>query len=505
MRVLEGAVWRADALDYTPEPGDVALTVRRWLTIAPVDGLYFVRPRSPMMVFNYLHELGLREVWRKVRSRRAERARNAKFVSAGIGATADGAAYLFVAPAHPQAVDGIALPAAAVRRLGVPAPPDLRAATFAGSCPPPLAAVAGWSPHSGEIATSARWSEALDAAHELVANTAWDASPTLPAASAPPSAAEPASGRGVLFGYGNYAKLYVVPNVSKRIPIELICEIDPLQIPIDRRGAACWSTRSRPHPGDRFDSWFIAGYHHSHAEIAAHALLQGAAAVVEKPLAVDQGQLDAMLDALDSGAGGRLFAGFHKRYSTLTALALDDLAAAQGSPIDYHCTVYEVPLPPRHWYRWPKSHSRIVSNGCHWLDHFLFVNGYAAPKNIEVTAARSGTVACNVELANGAFFTMALTEHGSERLGVRDHIELRHGPVTVTIDDGSRYRAESSQRVIRTRRVNKVTSYTDMYRSIADAIVTGSPGDSRASVAIGGQLVIDVETRLRERFSKVAR
>lgn len=504
MRVLEGAAWRADVPDYTPEAGDVALTVRRWLTIAPVEGLYFVRASSPRMVLNYLRELGPREVWRKVRSRRAEHARNAKFVSVGIGLASDSAVYLFVAPAHPQAVDAIALSASAVRRLDVAAPADLRTARWTESCPSALAAVAGWSSHSGEIASSALWSEALDAAHELIFSADWDTVPAIAPASEPPPAAGPVSGRGVLYGYGNYAKLYVVPNVDARIPIDLICEIDPLQIPADRLAVPRWSTRARPHPDDRFDAWFIAGYHHGHAEIAAQALMQGAVAVVEKPLAVDQGQLDSVLDALDSGAGGRLFAGYHKRHSVLTALALNDLAAAPGAPIDYHCTVYEVPLPPRHWYRWPNSHSRIVSNGCHWLDHFLYVNGYAAPQEIEVTAARSGTIDCNVELANGAFFTMALTEHGSERLGVRDHIELRHGPVTVTIDDGSRYRAESSERVIRTRRVNKTTGYSAMYRSIAEAIVTGGPGDSRSSIATGGQLIIDVETRLRVRYGIAA-
>lgn len=503
MRVLEGFTWRAEVPDYTPAPGDIGLAVRRWLTIAPVEGLYFVRPRSPRMVLNYLRELGPREVWRKVRSRRAERARNAKFVSAGIGVAWDGAVHLFVAPTHPQAVDTIALPASAMRRLDILAPTDLRTAKWPKPCPPPLAALAGWSPHSGESTPISGWNDALDAAHDLISRTDWGAVPAISPVAAQPHAIAPVSGRGVLYGYGNYAKLYVVPNVSGRIPIDLICEIDPLQIPPGRSAHPRWSTRDRPHPDDRFDAWFIAGYHHSHTAIAAHALLQGSAAVVEKPLAVDQVQLDMLLGAFDSGVGGRLFAGYHKRYSALTAQALDDLCAAPGAPIDYHCTVYEVPLPPRHWYLWPNSHSRIVSNGCHWLDHFLFVNGYAAVQGIDVTAARSGTIDCNVELANGAFFTMALTEHGSERLGVRDHIELRHGPVTVTIDDGSHYRAESSERIIRTRRVNKAASYVAMYRSIAAAIVSGDPGDSRSSIAVGSQLVIDVETRLRERYGSV--
>ena len=86
---------------------------------------------------------------------------------------------------------------------------------------------------------------------------------------------------------------------------------------------------------------------------------------------------------------------------------LSDLGVAPGEPVSYHCIVYEVPLPELHWYRWPSSRSRLISNGCHWTDHFLLLNGFAEPVAYDVVESSDGMVNVTVELANGAVFTMA--------------------------------------------------------------------------------------------------
>ena len=107
---------------------------------------------------------------------------------------------------------------------------------------------------------------------------------------------------------------------------------------------------------------------------------------------------------------------------------------------------------------------------------------------------------CAAVLENGAVFSMVLTERGSERLGVRDHIELRSRDVTVRMTDGGTYHAENSQRVLRKARVNKTDSYRDMYAAIASAIASGAPGDSLKSVEIGAQAVLDAEAAAIERY-----
>lgn len=504
MRIFLQNGWTDGFIDYARQDGQVALRVTRWLVLERVGGQYFERPRSLRMVWNYFAELGPRQVWRKVRSRSAEALRNDKYLSIGLGIDDHGRERVFIAPSHPSGVDRIVIPDTLTRPTGQAPAGDLRCAAAVTPAPDILAAFAGWSPFSGLSHPDPAM--ALDEARSIIAATSpW--SDPVPLAGmdneSPPAAPAPIDNggtlRAMLFGYGNYAKLYILPNIEPRIRMVAIAEIDPTQIPRTGGPNVAWTTRPVPDEGDRFDVFFAASYHHTHAAVALHAIRQGAVAVIEKPVVTDTAQLDALVAAIDAH-DGRFFACFHKRYSSLTELAIRDLKAPAGAPIDYHCIVYEVPLPPLHWYRWPNSRSRIISNGCHWIDHFLFLNDYSPPVTIEGTMAPNGTMQCAIVLENGAFFSMTLTEIGSERLGVRDYIELRHGDVTIRMTDSSRYHAEDTQRVIRTTRVTRTDSYREMYTAIAARIATGAPGDSRASVAIGARTVLDVERFFRDRY-----
>jgi len=384
-----------------------------------------------------------------------------------------------------------------------------------------LQQVAGWTRRSGATLEAAHVARALEAARDELRHARWEdaralevdlgASSTiaerLPSATRRPQASLDA----VLFGYGNYAKTAILPNLPRSIRVTTIHEVDPLQMPraLQRpvRGGhrVAWDTAPFLRDDEAPGVAFIAGFHHDHAPLAAEVLRRGGVAVVEKPLVTSGEHLRELLVALRA-PGSRLFGCFHKRYSPFNALALEDLgiAAGAGDPVSYHCLVYEVPLPARHWYRWPSSRTCIVSNGCHWLDHFLFLNDYAAVRAKSLVAAPDGTVSCTVTLANGAFFTMTLTHRGSERLGVRDHVELRANGVTVTIENGARYRAEGRDRVLRVRRQNRLAIYGTMYRDIGAKIVAGADGDSLRSVEASSRLALALDRLLLDRLNERA-
>ena len=177
--------------------------------------------------------------------------------------------------------------------------------------------------------------------------------------------------------------------------------------------------------GETYNVFMIAQFHHTHAPLAIEALKQDGSVLVEKPVAVDKAQLAALIEAINRSRG-KIFCCFHKRYSPFNLMAREDLSSQPGEPISYHCIVYEAPLPPDHWYRWPNSKSRLITNGCHWIDHFLFLNGYAEATACELTVAPDRSSAnCTIALANGAVFTMVMTYCGSERIGPQDYVELR--------------------------------------------------------------------------------
>ncbi|HQG29339.1 MAG TPA: oxidoreductase, partial [Candidatus Ozemobacteraceae bacterium] len=489
MNILAGGEWRSGFPDYFRGPGQVRIRVLAFRNLARIEGLYFVRPRSMRLLVNYLFEFGLRGVFRKVRSRLGERLRNEKYISFGIGRVleadagsvhAAGRFVAFLAPCHPACVERIVLDDGLVAPLEGEHRFDERTVLHGGPAEARPDAdfwtgLAGFSEHAGRVLEPTLLADLHDRLRRAVAAETWvkctahalpdrdgmsSVSETVAAENAGGSK-DPARPSGIVYGYGNYAKTFLIPNASPFIEIRKIHEIDPTQIPLEERGWA-WDTSPLPRPDERADVFFGAGYHHTHVPVALAALRQGAYAVVEKPVAVDDRQLGELLEALKT-AGPKLFSCYHKRYIPFNTYAVEDLGIRPGAPVSYSCIVYEVPLPTLHWYRWPNAKSRLVSNGCHWIDHFLFLNGFPEVRSFDLAIAPDGTLNVSVTAANGAFFTMVLTDRGSERVGLRDYIELRTADSTVRMTDGSTYVAEGPDRVIRRASINKLFSYQNMY------------------------------------------
>ncbi len=155
-----------------------------------------------------------------------------------------------------------------------------------------------------------------------------------------------------------------------------------------------------------------------------------------------------------------------------------------------------MPLPGRHWYRWPNSRTRLTSNGCHWIDQFLHMNDYCRYVQARAWQARCGDTHVSVELANGATFNMVLTDIGSRRTGVQDHVELRAGDVTVRIANDSVYQSEDSRRTIRRTAINKMTAQKRLYGTVCRKILAGEDGDSLESVERPHRLLLELEALL---------
>ncbi len=494
-------------LDYSCRQGWVEISVSRWVTLKRLQGLYFERPKSVGLVLDYVGQIGVRATLAKVVSRTAERFRNEKYLSVGIGRAVGneyaGQAVLFIAPCHPRCVDRISLPPELVfpvDDLGdmLSAPDIVKFGDLSASVTDDTSAfeaLSGWTSDSGIPPGVVDWGLVKDVIRRCADGRSFPAAGEPTARPFAAHVSPPTRVGATLFGYGNYAKTVILPNLPKDLVVSRIHEIDPLQVPRKRDPAVVWSTSPELASDDQSKVVFIAGYHHSHGPLAAEALARGKDCVVEKPLVTSRAQLQVLEQAL-ANSSGRFFACFQKRYSRFNAWARSDLGVKAGDPVNYHAIVYEVPLPDKHWYRWPNSRSRLVSNGCHWVDHFLFMNDWSAPEAWNVQVGSDGTLSAFVSLRNSACMTLTLTDIGSERIGVQDHIQMRAGRVTVRLSNDSEYVAEDSSRILRRTRINKMATYRDMYVAIGQKIVAGAPGDSRESILGSSSLVLALEEAL---------
>ena len=168
----------------------------------------------------------------------------------------------------------------------------------------------------------------------------------------------------------------------------------------------------------------------------------------------------------------------------------------RGEPVSCFAAVYEVPLPPRHWYRWPSSGSRIISNGCHWIDHFQYLNGFPVIRQVAAEPLGEASILVRMILENEATLLLSLTHEGSPRLGVREHCEFRANGVTATVTDAKNYVSESVSGVIRKARVHRFSAYRNMYRFMCAAIGAGARGDPLQSLRQSSQGVLAAEDAL---------
>lgn len=506
MQVFSGQ-WKAGFLDYPLVDGTIRIKVHSWRNVMPVTGQYFERPLNWRMPLDYIREVGFRTVVSKIVSRLSERGRNRKYVSIGIGSVmessvesvAAGQWVLFVAPNHPAAVDRLVIHEDLVRVID----DDHRAydgsrqfvvgyADVIGTVSDAANELAGWEPWSGAALSQ----HAVDTLLAFARGPAFMSRQGLTEIS-PPADEGPVRERSrstpvtaasdkpsiAVFGFGNYVKTITLPALSAWCEVQAIHELDPLQIGRQTAGRICWDTSPWLRSDERYDAIVVAGFHHHHAHIAIQALRDNAYVLVEKPIATTTGQVRELSATLRSSGQPRLVAGFQRRFLPCNRGLRQDLGLGQSDPFSCYAIVYEVPLPMRHWYRWPNSRSRILSNACHWLDHFMFLNDFVSVRDADTRRLVNGDFVISTELSNGSTFVLVLTEKGSPRLGLRDHVEFRSDHGTAQLQDGRRYVVESKSRIVRRQTWTRVEPYKLMYRDFARRVINREAGDSVDTLA----------------------
>lgn len=520
VHVYVNGSWVQAILDQASNPEAPLVAIQRQVALAPSSEQFFVREPQLAMLVSYVRRLGLRRVVRKVRSRRSEALRNDTWLSVGVGhlhGDPSGRPVAFVLPTGP-----IALERAVVHRnllfelpvgelemppIGhfVPHGPAAPAASMGSDAAQELLALAGWRPEAGPapVVSATTWVAII----ELARRPGHDFAETPPR----PPESEPrdrfvarTDDRGHAgrrpsyhcFGFGQYAKTQVIPNLGTRLALACVHEIDPCQIgPVVGQARHSWDTSPRPREGDPIENAVVASFHHTHAPIAVELLDRGVThVVIEKPIATSTSQLDELLAALDRNPSAKVHGAFQRRYSPFNDYLRQDLV---GPAISMAATVYEVPLPRLHWYRWAVSGNSIVSNGCHWIDHFLFINDFSRVSGTHVEKLAT-QVLVSLELDNGASAAISLRHAGAPRGGVRDHCVFWSDDASVVIDDGFRYTAERGYRQVRRARIHPFQAHESMYREFARRIEADQPGDDPRTIEESTRTVLHLAGLLDE-------
>jgi predicted dehydrogenase len=474
-----------------------------------LDGQFFRRPLNIRFVLAYIRDIGLRDVARKICSRLAERVRNERCIVVGLGRVLEsrepsitfGSLVPFIVPDSGPPSEHYVVRGDLVGDPWRGGPADDLAEAWRVVRPdtcgddPDVARIAGWNAYSGSPWPLSRREIATVVGRALkVSGKSRSCSYGLTPVTEREE--EPQEYGITIFGYGNYVKTMVIPQLGSKIPVRCVHEIDPWQIGRRRNEHWSWDTSPYLRSNEDPDVVVVASFHHTHAGIAVAAMKRGARAVIiEKPVVTTSTDLEILFETI-AEYKTPVFAAFQRRYSPFNDCLVADLGVRPGDPVSSFTIAYEVPLPPQHWYRWPNSGSRIISNGCHWIDHFLYLNSFSPVRQLEADHLGDSSIVIRMSLENGATLLLSLTHAGSPRLGVREHCEFRANGVTVTVTDSKHYISESACGVIRRMRTHRFSAHQRMYRSISDAIVAGGGGDSLQSLWQSSHTVLAAEAAL---------
>lgn len=192
------------------------------------------------------------------------------------------------------------------------------------------------------------------------------------------------------------------------------------------------------------DTVFVATRHDSHARIAAEALSAGKHVFVEKPLALDPAQLEAVARAYAQARARKplhLMVGFNRRFAPHVRM-MKQLLEGAAQPRVMIVTVNAGAVPPGHWVHDPLvGGGRIVGEGCHFVDLLRYLAGEpvaavhaAFAGGVRGAQMRRDTATFTLSFADGSLGTVHYLANGHKGFP-KERVEVFCGGRILVLDN----------------------------------------------------------------------
>ncbi len=233
----------------------------------------------------------------------------------------------------------------------------------------------------------------------------------------------------------------------------------------------------------------IVTRHHLHVPQAVAALEAGKNVFVEKPLALSEDDLEAVIAARQAAlqraaAGGvpgpALMVGFNRRFAPYMR-ELKSRLAEMREPLLLHYRVNAGALKPEHWTHDPiQGGGRLLGEGCHFIDALMFLAG-SPPNRVSCSAlpdhgefSRDSFVV-TLEFSNGSLGTLTYAANGHKSMG-KELLEVFGGGLAAKLDDFRTLRIDSPKKsVSRTSRLRVDKGHRGEWQAFADHLCGRAP------------------------------
>src|SRR6266542_3791393 len=228
----------------------------------------------------------------------------------------------------------------------------------------------------------------------------------------------------------------------------------------------------------------IGTRHDLHASLARRVLELDRHVFVEKPLALNDAELDGLL-ATAANSAGRLMVGFNRRFSPLARRA-KEFFAHRGVPLSILYRVNAGAIPREHWIHDPaEGGGRIVGEVCHFVDLMQFwIEAPPVSVFAESTTSNSDQVVdedsvfITLKFADGSTGCIAYLAEGDKSLA-KERVEILGGGKAVIIDYFRRVSFYHRGRETEVKFRAQDKGQAEEVRAVCETVITGGPAPLR--------------------------
>ncbi len=248
-----------------------------------------------------------------------------------------------------------------------------------------------------------------------------------------------------MIGAGSYAQKFLLPNFKSNgaefCTIATAAGLTARDVANQYGFASCVSDSHDVITDDTANLIVIATRHDSHAAYAQAALEQNKHVFVEKPLAMNDAELDGVLAAA-ANSSGRLMAGFNRRFSPSAKQAKEFFGSGRSYPLSIIYRVNAGRIPKDSWIHDPiQGGGRIVGEVCHFIDLMQFLTNSVTTRVFAeaVTSRDHGmteddSIIITLKFADGSNGTIAYLAEGDRSIP-KERVEIFGGGKTFVLDD----------------------------------------------------------------------
>jgi predicted dehydrogenase len=252
----------------------------------------------------------------------------------------------------------------------------------------------------------------------------------------------PGKGTVGIIGAGNFTSAMILPCLKKtKSKIKFISSSSGLSgtILAKKYGISHSTTDNNLILLDSdVDLVIITTRHNSHASLVIQALNAGKHVFVEKPLALNQNELDSIIDVYRK-SGKTLTVGFNRRFAPL-AVQMKKLLGNSDTPMNIIATMNAGYIPSKVWvHDMEVGGGRIIGEACHFIDLISFLAG-SNVKSICMNAMgthpseNSDNVSILLKYENGTNAIINYFANGSKAYS-KERVEVYHQERTLVMDN----------------------------------------------------------------------